>query len=187
MTKQRNIWDIFYDKRDKWECHKTTIIAIDNKWRYITEVECIDWVFVEDNLDRAEETTNDWIDEAYEEWQHTVTSNDIKYFYRDEFRQVIEKHQPKSDVCNLVPLDTKKIADELQPLSFKDGDWYACTSISNVLSIIHKYGTIPQKKFNKKDIQYYIDTVEYWLTKDGSELWANIIRWFLAYNWLLEE
>ena len=158
--------------------------------KYITDWWEMIWLIKDDLIplwfQPVEETKTDWIDEAYEEWQHTVTSNDIKYFYRDEFRQAIEKHQPKSDVCNLVPIDkntVKKLSADIYVECAMKWSFY----IEKCEEILSKYGTTPQKKWTRKDIQYYIDIVEDWLTKDWSELWGNVIRWFLAYNWLLED
>lgn len=138
----------------------------------------------------VEETKTDWIDEDTLLWYVKQTTDTFRNrnghsFIRCDIKRLkllLDKHQPKSDVCNLVPLDTKKIADELQPLSFKDGDWYACTSISNVLSIIHKYGTTPQKKYSRKSIlEYCKNTFAY------PETWEMHIYAFLKDNNLLED
>lgn len=84
----------------------------------------------------------------------------------------------------LIPLDVEKISDELYKLSHKDEDWYVRITISNMLVILSKYGTTPQKKFNRDELEewykFHEDFVN-WMCFDEA------IEHFLATNHLLEE
>ncbi len=124
----------------------------------------------------VEETKTDWIDDAYEEWQHTVTYNDIKYFYRDEFRQVIEKHQPKSDVCNLVPIDADDITTQIWELL----NLHNYDKLNEIEQILSKYGTTSQKKRSRLDADNWYN--KYRDMKYKEVLYIELLR----YLWLLE-
>lgn len=181
MNKQRNIWDVFYDRRDEWESHKTTLVAIDNKWRYITEVDTLPWeVFAEETLDWAEEENeSDWIDDVRAEmmWKPVYWV----WLWQIKFRDLIEKHMPKQD---LIPLDLEKIKDAMQNIKMHIDTRYTNfdTIWWEIKQILSKYGTTPQKKLTREIIS---SRVEYNKDRLLTPYWY--IQQFLEYNWLLED
>lgn len=172
-NKQWNIWDTYIDNRDS-EPHETTIIAIDNKWRYIVEVDDLpNEVFVEDNLDWVEEQEKaDWIEDMYNYWfvycKHDWT---LKHF-----REAIEKHLPKQE---LIPLDVEKICDDyvkrmqevFNKWDEKRDAWY------ELKQIISKYCTTPQKKRTKEMLDDYCSSYAIY---DKEQI--NILQQFIIDN-----
>lgn len=101
---------------------------------------------------------NDWLGLAFTHFCDNTTFEWEEGDYK-VFCEAIEKHQPKENVCNLVPLDTESITKELMSLFFHDEYGHACTSISNMLEKINKYGTTPQKKWTRREIYDYCCSV----------------------------
>lgn len=133
----------------------------------------------------VEETTNDWIDEAYSEfvlkpWEvrHEDKSKSI-------FRQAIEKYMPKQE---LIPLDVERLSDEIyEQLTHNSCTYWKSLIQVIVENILSKYGTTPQKKRNKKEIEKVVWKYE----KDSWDgFQAGKLKWaeeILRYMWLLEE
>lgn len=79
----------------------------------------------------------------------------------------------------LTPLDVEKIWEELYKYSFKDEDWYTCTSISNMQQILSKYGTTPRKKRTKEMLDDYCSSYAIY---DKNTI--NILYQFIIDSWL---
>lgn len=168
--KEWKIWDVFYDRRDDGENHKTTLIAIDNKGRYIVEIDSLPWeVFVEETLDWAKlEEEIDWIDKARSMYWQSYNNSSTAIL----FREAIEKHMPQQ----LLPLDIDKILSEIDDIVQLPDEINASNRVKAILA---KYGTTQQKKFSRDAIISMFPNNE-WSKQDWAIQFAQRI-------WILEE
>lgn len=134
----------------------------------------------------VEETTNDWIDEACTEYMNNEAlafQNNNTFDTEKSFRQAIEKHMPKQE---LIQLDVEKVMNEICKHSTEWKLWERC-DYEIIKQILSKYGTTPQKKFTRLEIEKVVWKYE----KDSwDDYQAGKLKWaeeILIHMWLLEE